>query len=379
MQVKHLSPMDFQQIGQILTQSPKENNGYQKWEFSFATAAEIAQYQVSGPVVLDYVSGMSLLVIYRNNQPTIFYLDRVVSLYPGTLFSIVPLGEKCCVHLFATTAQEPEPVDFVPADILENNAKSLHFEKIYTFLYQECTHNFYFRGEKHLPYELVYVDRGRMHNLVGGQDILLDQQDIMIIDSNDWHMQYSDVSVSFLTVSFWLTDTGLSSITNKAIKLTPKLKSILKKMLSQSQVGPYGDDYISSLLKILLIELLQSSAPAVTSPIPSESESENQIVDRAIRIISQNVQKKLTLDELAAQIHISVPYLYKLFQEYLGTSPGKYIARIRIEECKMLLREGRLSMGQIASDMGFSSLQHFSRQFHTICGMTPSQYVRSLR
>ena len=63
----------------------------------------------------------------------------------------------------------------------------------------------------------------------------------------------------------------------------------------------------------------------------------------------------------------------------ISFSMGKYIARIRIEECKMLLREGRLSMGQIASDMGFSSLQHFSRQFHTICGMTPSQYVRSLR
>ena len=377
MQIKHLSPMDFQQIGQILPYPPEEDSLYQKRQLTFSKTSEIPRYQASGSIILDYVSGMSLLVIYRNSQPTVFYLDRVISLYPGTQFSIVPLGETCCVEM--VTAQIPEPIDFVPAAFLEDNAKSLQFEKIYTFLYQECNHNFYFRGERHLPYELVYVDRGQMHNLVGGQDILLDQQDIMIIDSNDWHTQYSDESVSFLTISFWLADNGLSSITNKAIKLTPKLKSILKKMLSQSQVGPYGDDYISSLLKILLIELLQTSAPTTTHQLPSENESENQIVDRAIRIISQNIQKKLTLEELAAKIHISVPYLYKLFQENLGTSPGKYIARIRIEECKMLLREGRLNMGQIANLMGFSSLQHFSRQFHNICGMTPSQYVRSLR
>ena len=78
-------------------------------------------------------------------------------------------------------------------------------------------------------------------------------------------------------------------------------------------------------------------------------------------------------------VHVSVPYLYKLFQLHLGTSPGKYINKIRIEECKMLLREEKLPMGQIAERMGFSSLQHFSRQFRSICGMTPTQYVRSLR
>ena len=98
-----------------------------------------------------------------------------------------------------------------------------------------------------------------------------------------------------------------------------------------------------------------------------------------MQLISQNLHRKLSLDELAELVHVSVPYLYKLFQVHLGTSPGKYIAKIRIEECKILLRDGQLSMGQIATRMGFSSQQQFSRQFSAICGISPTQYLRSLR
>ena len=41
--------------------------------------------------------------------------------------------------------------------------------------------------------------------------------------------------------------------------------------------------------------------------------------------------------------------------------------------------EGAATMGEIAKKLGFSSQQHFSRQFRTVTGMTPSEYVRSLR
>ena len=173
--------------------------------------------------------------------------------------------------------------------------------------------------------------------------------------------------------------TAKSSITNKAFTITSQLKGIFKKLLSMDPSGLYSNDYAESLLKILLIELLQKPELGLAPKHPTTDHLENEIVDQAIQIISENIQKKLTLEELAATVHVSVPYLYMLFQEHLGTSPGKYITKIRIEECKVLLRNRQLSMGQIAALMGYSSLQHFSRQFKAICGITPTEYVRSLR
>ena len=102
-------------------------------------------------------------------------------------------------------------------------------------------------------------------------------------------------------------------------------------------------------------------------------------MDKALQIISQNVTRRLSVPELAQAVHVSVPYLCRLFDHHLGMPPGQYITKIRIEECKLLLRQGELNMSAIAKKMGFSSVQHFSRQFRHCCGITPSEYTRSLR
>ena len=378
MQIKHLSGADLQSFGRILPNSPENRNQYIQKSLSISSAPLIACYETNEETILDYVSGMSALVIYKAEHADLFYLDRVVALQPNIRFSVLALDGTCCVDLL-TTQQELQPADYVATSALESASKGLQLERVYTFLYQEFSPNFYFRGEQHQPYELVYVKRGILHNIVCGQDIVLNPQTFMIIDSNDWHTQYSDLSVSFLTVSFWAADSTMSYIVNRAFSMTPQITAYLEKMLLQHQQDTYSDDYVEALLKLLLIELLKKKKAETAADKALSNHSENEIVDQAIRIISESSAQKLTLEDLAAQVHISVPYLYKLFQMHLGISPGKYIAKIRVEECKVLLRDGRLPMGQIAKQMGFSSLQHLSRQFKSICGISPTQYVRSLR
>jgi len=376
MQIRHLSHGELAHFGQIQAETPREDGVWHKKRVTVAPGDRIPLYETAGRTVLDYVSGMSELILIRGGRTERFYLDRVVSLLPGTRFAVLPMGEKCCVDIFA----DPEDLhlaDYLPSGFPETDPGGLDFERIYTFLYQECTHDFYFRGEKHTPYELVYVDRGELHNLVRGQDVLLKQQNFMIIDSNDWHAQYAELAVSFLTVSFWAGDRQIPAITNRAFSLTPQRKGIMQNLLSQNEKGPYWKDYADSLIKLLLIDLLQGTEREVR-PAAGDS-SENQIVNLSLQYISENIRTKLTLDELAGMVHVSVPYLYKLFQTHLGISPGKYINKIRIEECKALLREGEMPMGRIAEVMGYSSLQQFSRQFRSLCGITPTQYVRSLR
>ena len=133
-------------------------------------------------------------------------LPRVIrdfgTLHPGVRFSILPLGETCAVSLYRPCQTPVEPAAFVQAEFLHAYRPQLECEKLYTFFYQESAHDFYFRGERHEPYEMVYVDKGKLHNVVNGQDHLLEQQDLMLIGSNDWHIQYADHPVSFLTLSF---------------------------------------------------------------------------------------------------------------------------------------------------------------------------------
>ena len=137
-----------------------------------------------------------------------------------------------------------------------------------------------------------------------------------------------------------------------------------------------------SLLRLFLVELLRSipnHSAASAAHYPATSHTERAIVDQLVQIVSSTSGKPLSLSSLAASAHISVTYMHRLFQTHLGMSPGKYIQKIQIEECKLLLRSGTLSMGEIAKQLGFSSQQHFSRQFRSVTGMTPSEYTRSMR
>ena len=374
MQITHLSHQILYKGMQVLTQIPTQYNPQKAKRLTLSVQPQVARYETVGQVVLDYVSGMSVLVIYDAEKVHSFYLDRVVLLQPGTRFSLLPMTGDCCVDLLTAEA-EPIMLDTIPVEHLQAVPKGLQLQKIYTLLYQEFLHNFYFRGEAHQPYELVYVQQGTLHNLVQGKDIVLPRQSFMIIDSNHWHTQYSDDAVSFLTISFWAEDPDLTRITNQPFSVMPQWEDVLRQLVRQDRHSPYSNDVTQSLLSILLIQLLEN-AHKLPSPLVH---SENQIVDTAVRIISEHATKKLTLEDLAARVHVSVPYLYKLFQTHLGISPGKYIAKIRAEECKVLLRDKQLSMGQVATQMGFSSLQQFSRQFKNTCGITPSQYANSVK
>lgn len=340
------------------------------------------RFRAQKETVVDYESGMSLLILY-GEKPLIFYLDRTVQLSPGVLFSIVPLEESCTVRIFLQYGDELEALGSPEDDTLPSTSPVLQITRIYTCFYQESARDFYFRGERHTPYELTYVDKGELHNLVNGTDVVLHQGDILIVDRGDWHMQYANEQVSFLTVTFDLTGDLLERIAGKSLSLPAGARDPLKRFLSErtSEQG-FSYDYMESLLKIILIELLRADSavqPVRTAALPSTTRAENQIVDQALQIISQRSHQPPSLKELAALIHVSVPYLCRLFDTHVGIPPGQYITKIRLEECKVLLRQGELSMSAIAAQMGFSSAQHFSRQFKHYCGLTPTEYTRSLR
>ena len=121
-----------------------------------------------------------------------------------------------------------------PAEIFYGASSDLKLERLYTFFYQECSRDFYFRGEQHEALELVYVDRGELHNLVGGVDILLRPQQMLLINRNIWHMQYAALPVSFLTVSFRAAvDSPCSSLCGQVLALTARQITLLRRMLDE--------------------------------------------------------------------------------------------------------------------------------------------------
>jgi AraC family transcriptional regulator of adaptative response/methylated-DNA-[protein]-cysteine methyltransferase len=98
-------------------------------------------------------------------------------------------------------------------------------------------------------------------------------------------------------------------------------------------------------------------------------------IAEAIEYISINFKKQPYLDEVAKQIHVSPSHFQRLFTDWAGTSPKKFLQYISIEHAKSLLREhSHATLFETAYETGLSSTSRLHDLFINIEEMTPAEY-----
>lgn len=96
------------------------------------------------------------------------------------------------------------------------------------------------------------------------------------------------------------------------------------------------------------------------------------------QIIISESEQELRLEYLAKQIYISKYYLIRKFKENIGLTPHNFQIQNRIRKSQHLLSEGwRIS--DAAAESGFYDQSHFIKCFKNILGITPSEYIDSLK
>jgi len=95
---------------------------------------------------------------------------------------------------------------------------------------------------------------------------------------------------------------------------------------------------------------------------------------RARDAIDRAYSHPLDIEELARVASVSEAHFIRTFRATFGETPHRYLQRRRVERAMFKLRETELSVTDICLDVGFTSLGTFSRTFHDILGMTPTDY-----
>ena len=98
-----------------------------------------------------------------------------------------------------------------------------------------------------------------------------------------------------------------------------------------------------------------------------------QIVRKCVQYITSHTHENITLEQLAAGSEYSKEYIAKLFRKHMGMSISDYIQKVRIDEAKELLRQGK-SCGEVACILNYTSQSYFIRQFKKQTGITPKLY-----
>ena len=251
---------------------------------------------------------------------------------------------------------------------------------VYTAFSQAFSPEFRFRGETHDFWELVCVTEGQISVAADSKIFTLKKGQAILHSPMQFHSITAMGSGGSAIAVFSFSGNNIPALENKVIEISnfsrvKQLLELVKKHFVMRKkfniVGPKTADnahliYIKRL-ELFLLEL--EGGYLVDSKLPKSAENYAFI----IKTINNNIEKRLSVTEIAALCNMSEINLQKTFSHYAGVGIMEYFNRIKMQRAAELLNEG-LSVKQAALQVGFHDQNYFSTAFKRITGHSPSRY-----
>lgn len=206
-----------------------------------------------------------------------------------------------------------------------------------------------------------------------------------VLNSAYWDREYQFITLSFDPSILTRHTFDLAKIANIEFipcfsKSDPLIHSLGLALKSELQSGDFSSRlYIDSLISTLITHLIRHySNQEQQHSKPLSNPLSKQKLQQVIDYIYQNLDRDLTLAELAKLVQISPSYFSILFKQTTGITPHQYVIQCRIEHAKQLLRQNNMAIADIALRLGFSHQSHLSRHFKKLVGVTPKQFRKLL-
>ncbi len=139
--------------------------------------------------------------------------------------------------------------------------------------------------------------------------------------------------------------------------------------------------YSRDIIEYVNISLWQLLASFVYNDFFSEirhQSNETNIVDTAINFMKNNLDRSISVEELADHLNYSSSYLYSLFKEETGYSPIHYFNHLKIQKACQYLSFTKMSVKEISYELGFNDPFYFSRLFKKLMKLSPTDYKRTM-
>lgn len=238
-----------------------------------------------------------------------------------------------------------------------------------------CSKEYYIKRDFFPPLLLLYVCSGTLYLDLEKQHHQVTDGQILFFDCAQPHHYYAKDRLEFYFVHFDGPQAhALCRYINHACGIVidgPNNEKVHREMESMVQLYESNEVesvFHSSLRLYRLVELLDNP---VHSPRLRKNDDS---INRAIRYIRSNPEKKTTLHELAELSGLSDYYFSHLFKEMTGFSPVNYIINVRIDQAKTLLTNTNLSIAQIAQRVGYPNSSNLIVQFTRRVGCTPAEF-----
>lgn len=245
--------------------------------------------------------------------------------------------------------------------------------------------------------ELTYIQKGRVEHTLDGQTTVLTAGDYLIVDYGSRHSYRALDADGFDNFDCLF----LPELLDPVLKGTKSLRTLLEHYLLHFNMqalvqnpahfvfhdddGRIGkllslmqDEALSrragytELIRCYLIELLLLTVRRLDD---AQSAATGQDISAFLaEYVAEHYMEELTLQELAARLNYSLPYVSKLFKDDMGVTFVRYLQNYRVMQGCRLLTSSRRSLAEITEMVGYHDIKFFSSLVKRMTGLSPADF-----
>ncbi len=246
-------------------------------------------------------------------------------------------------------------------------------------------------------YEVNLIWSGTMHYRVEGRSYHLTNGDILLISPGELHQPDPEMEQSTCErVVLWLNQTSLQQFCSFGLDPsgcfsrtrtggiclrfddgdTMRIGELLERCLREKGSEDFGATMMADTAMIQAMILINRLHRRTTQG--ERRGRSSSLVGRVLEYINNHFSEELTLDSLAGRFFISKYHLSREFGRIVGIPVHRYIIQKRLVVAKQMLSEGRSST-MVYQHCGFGDYSNFYRAFRNEYGISPKDYVATLR
>jgi len=233
----------------------------------------------------------------------------------------------------------------------------------------------------HNNIEILYCCEGKGQIICNSVEYDVKKGDLMIVNANVLHAFRSKEKFGYhclVVDSSFLATNGIAAekIFFETIVATNTAQRLFEEVVKEVMAK---DKYQVAAARTKILELVVYLARNHSSDVAPDEKRRGDIGDNikpVIAYIKSNFDKKLMLEDIAAEVGLSKYYLAHAFKKATGITIIAYINAVRCQNASKLLQMQKYSVNEVASMCGFENNSYFSKIFKSVMGYLPSEAVK---
>jgi AraC family transcriptional regulator len=163
-------------------------------------------------------------------------------------------------------------------------------------------------------------------------------------------------------------------VRNRFQERDPQIEHIAWALKAEMENGyPSGRLYLDALSTALAARIVRNHSSLARASRSSKTALPGAKLKAVLGYIEDNLERELSLREIAEIAGVSVSHFKVLFRKSLGLPPHQYVIRRRVERAASQLREGKMPIGEIALENGFCHQSHLAMHVRRVLGVSPQE------